>query len=333
MHIRVFSKRENMVTTLEQIAERLRRAKSVAILTHINPDGDALGGAFALARALEYIGARAQVCVESDLPSNLRFVEGLEQAQKKPVGEYDLLVCVDCSEAQRLGGLSEEFFLAQRKKIDTVCIDHHITNRGFCKYDFVQTCAANCMHIATLIEYMGAPFDKTTAEFLLLGLLTDSGNFSHDDVDENCFLLGAKLAKAGADIRKFNYELFKKQPKQRAKLFGKVMGAIRYYHEDRFAAIIIPKTLMDECGADSSMTEGFVDFPLNVDTVEVAASLMEYKKGQWKISLRSKTYAKANQIAGVYGGGGHVRAAGCMLFGDVEEVLDKLSYTVSQYLE
>jgi phosphoesterase RecJ-like protein len=81
------------------------------------------------------------------------------------------------------------------------------------------------------------------------------------------------------------------------------------------------------------MTEGFVDFPLSVGTVEVAASLMERKKGQWKISLRTKTYADANKIAGVYGGGGHVRAAGCMLFGDVEEVLDKLSYTVSQYLE
>jgi phosphoesterase RecJ-like protein len=80
------------------------------------------------------------------------------------------------------------------------------------------------------------------------------------------------------------------------------------------------------------MTEGFVDFPLNVDTVEVATSIMEVKKGQYKISLRSKTYADVNKIAGVYGGGGHVRASGCMLFGDIEEVLDKLSYTVYQYL-
>ena len=81
------------------------------------------------------------------------------------------------------------------------------------------------------------------------------------------------------------------------------------------------------------MTEGFVDFPLNVDTVEVAASLLEIRKGQYKISLRTKTYADANKIAGVYGGGGHVRAAGCMLFGDLEDVVDRLSYTVSQYLE
>ena len=78
---------------------------------------------------------------------------------------------------------------------------------------------------------------------------------------------------------------------------------------------------------------GFVDFPLNVDTVEIAASLLEVKKGQYKISLRSKSYADVNRLAGTYGGGGHVRAAGCMLFGDLEDVLDRLSYTVSQYLE
>ncbi len=322
-----------MENSLKQIADRLRRAKSVAIFSHMNPDGDAIGSALSLSHALESLGIKTQVCIESELPSNLQFVEGLEKITKVPTSAYDLLVCVDCSEVQRLGALSEEFFLAKRKKIDTVCIDHHISNHGFCTYDFVQSCAANCMHISTLISYMGIAFDKITAEYLLLGLLTDSGNFSHDDVGEECFLLGAQLVKAGADICKFNYELFKKQPKQRAKLFGKVMGGIRYYHEDKFAAIIISKQLMDECGADASMTEGFVDFPLNVDGVEVAASLMESKKGQWKVSLRTKTYAEANKIAGVYGGGGHIRAAGCMLFGDVEEVLDKLSYTVYQYLE
>jgi phosphoesterase RecJ-like protein len=96
---------------------------------------------------------------------------------------------------------------------------------------------------------------------------------------------------------------------------------------------MVTKKNMEECGADIGMTEGFVNFPLNVETVEVAASILEMKRGQYKISLRSKEYADVNKIAGVYGGGGHVRAAGCMLFGDIEEVLDKLSFTVSQYLE
>ncbi len=319
--------------TLEQIAERMKKAKRVAIFTHMRPDGDAYGSALALSCALRSIGVETDVCVESDVPSNLTFINGINTVKKKPQMGYDLLVTVDCSDEQRLGALSEEFFLAKRNKIDTINIDHHVSNTRFAKYNFVKSCAANCMHIAELIAYLGAPFDKKTAEYLLIGLLTDSGNFSHDDVTEECFLLAAKLVKAGVDIRYYQYNLFKKQSKARAALFARVMCKIRYYHGDRFAVIVIGKQAMEECGADQGMTEGFVDFPLNVDGVEVAASLLEVKKGQYKVSLRSKEYADVNKIAGVYGGGGHVRASGCMLFGDVEEILDKLSYTVSQYLE
>ena len=318
---------------MEQIANRIQSAKSVLIVSHMRPDGDACGSALALFYALQNIGIEAEVCIESDIPSNLFFVDGVKLVAKTPKKAYDLFVTVDCSDEQRLGALNEEFFLAKRKKIDTVNIDHHVSNTRFAKYNFVRSCAANCINVAQLIAYLGAPFDKKTAECLMLGLMTDSGNFSHDDVDEEAFLLAAKLVKLGVDVRLFNYNLFKKQSKARAALFARVMSKIRYYHDDAFAAIIITKQAMEECGADQTMTEGFVDFPLNVDSVEVAASLMEVKKGQYRISLRSKEYADVNKIAGVYGGGGHVRASGCMLFGDVEEVLDKLSYTVSQYLE
>ena len=318
---------------LRKIAERIQGAESVGIFTHMRPDGDALGGALALSQALNVLGINNELYVESDIPSNLQFIDGVSKFKKTPKKEYDLLIAVDCSDEQRLGALSEQFYLAKRKRIDTVNIDHHVSNTGFAKYNYAQTCAANCMNIAALIEYMGVSFDKKIAEYLLIGLLTDSGNFSHDDVTEETLLLGAKLVKCGADIRYYNYQLFDRQPKARAALFARTMSGIRYYHDDRFAVIAVTKKNMDECGADAGMTEGFVNFPLNVETVEVAASILEVKKGQYKISLRSKEYADVNKIAGVYGGGGHVRAAGCMLFGDIEEVLDKLSYTVSQYLE
>ena len=322
-----------MDCTLEQIAQRIKQARRVLILIHSRPDGDAIGGALALARALNFLKIPTQVCDESDIPSNLTFLEGVEKVTKKPCEGYDLLVALDCSDEQRFGQLSEEFFLAKRKRIDTVNIDHHVSNTRFAKYNFVRECAANCMHVCALIEYMGAPIDKLTAEYLLTGLLTDSGNFSHDDVTEETMLLAAKLLKAGADICHYTYMLFKRQAKARATLYARTMSGMRFYHDNRFAVIVVSKKNMEEFGADSGMTEGFVDFPLNVDTVEVAASLLEVKKGQYKISLRSKTYVDVNRLAGCYGGGGHVRAAGCMLFGDLEDVLDRLSYTVSQYLE
>ncbi|MBQ8283817.1 MAG: bifunctional oligoribonuclease/PAP phosphatase NrnA [Clostridia bacterium] len=322
-----------MNCSLEKIAERILQAQNVVIFTHMRPDGDAFGSALALSRALEFLKTPYQVCVESDIPSNLAFVEGIEKVKKTPEGEFDLLITVDCSDEQRLGALSDLFLQTRRKKIDTINVDHHVSNTCFAKYNHVRECSANCMNMAKLIEYLGAPIDKKMAEYLLMGLLTDSGNFSHDDVTEETLSLGAKLVAAGADIRYYHYNLFKKQPKQRAALYARTMSGIRYYFDDRFAVIVITRKAMEECGADNGMTEGFVDFPLNVDTVEIAASVMEVKQGQYKISLRSKTYADVNKVAGTFGGGGHGRAAGCMLFGELEEILDKLSYTVSQYLE
>ncbi len=322
-----------MNASLEQIANKIKKAKSVAIFTHMRPDGDAFGSALSLANALSDLGIKNQVCVETDVPSNLAFLDGVDKVLKNPSEPFDLLVCVDCSNVQRLGALSDEFLAATRKKIDTVNVDHHISNERFADFNYVRECAANCMNVAKLIEHLGAPLSKKTAEYLLVGLLTDSGNFSHDDVGEEAFALAAKLAAAGADVRYYHYHLFKKQSKARAALHAQVMGKMRYFFDDRFAVITITQDVMKQCGADNGMTEGFVDFPLNVDTVEIAASIMEVDYKKYKISLRSKNYADVNKLAGTFGGGGHIRAAGCMLFGDLEEVIDRLSYAVSQYLE
>ncbi|MBO5480466.1 MAG: bifunctional oligoribonuclease/PAP phosphatase NrnA [Clostridia bacterium] len=321
-----------MQLSLETIAGRIRHAKSVAIFTHMRPDGDALGSALAIGRALDFLQVQNEVCVETELPSNLAFLQGIDKVKKAPSKPYDMLVCVDCSDVQRLGALSDEFLSATRKNIETVNIDHHVSNTRFAKMNFVRTCSANCMNVFALITYMGTPLDKITAEYLLTGLLTDSGNFSHDDVTEETFTLAARLTKAGADIRTLQYELFKKQPRARAELHAMAMSGMRYAHNNRFAFAVVTRVMLAKCGADANLTEGFVDFPLSIDGVEVAATLLEVKFRQYKVSLRSKQYADVNKIAGVYGGGGHVRAAGCMLFGDLEDVIDKLTFTVSQYL-
>lgn len=319
--------------TLEKIAKVLKEAKSVVIVTHMRPDGDAFGSALSLSCALSALHIPNQVCVETEIPSNLRFINGIDQVKKYPSGEYDTIIAVDCADMQRLGLLTDTFLCAPRKNVRTINVDHHISNTRYASMNYVHDCASNCINIAELISALGVTLDKTIASYLLIGLLTDSGNFSHDDVTEETLLLASKLVKAGADIRYYNYMLFKRQPKARAKLFARVMSGIRYFFDDRMALIVITKSDMEACEADNGMTEGFVDFPLNVDTVEVACSLMEVKPRQYKVSLRSKEYADVNRVAGIFGGGGHVRASGCMLFGELEEVVDKLQYAVSQYLE
>lgn len=321
-----------MNLSLKEIAEKLKNAKSVAIFSHTRPDGDAYGSSLALSRALGAIGVKTCVCNDSEAPSNLAFVGALSAVGKRPAFDAEIFVAVDCADENRLGDLSGVFALAKNKK-PTFNIDHHISNTRFAQYNFVRECASNCLNVFQLITDMGAPIDKETAEMLLVGILTDSGNFSHDDVTEETLSIAAKLVGMGADICNLQYELFKKQSRQRAALYADVTSKIRYFHDGRFALIVVTKAQMEKHSANYGMTEGFVDFPLNVDGVEVAASLLEMRKGQYKISLRSKTYADVNKIAGVYGGGGHVRASGCMLCGDVEDVIDRLSYTVYQYLE
>lgn len=318
--------------SLQEIADIVKSSKKAVVLTHVRPDGDALGSALALSFALDSLGIEHAFVSESDPPSNLSFMQGVERMKKTAPTDADTLIAVDCADCSRLGEYAD-FWLRNKGKKRTVNIDHHISNTRFAKYNYVRECSANCMNIAELIKEMGVAVDEKIANALMTGLLTDSGNFSHDDVDEECFLLAATLKKHGAKVKELNENLFKRQPKARARLYAETVKGMRFALDDKFAFIVITQENMKKYGADHGMTEGFVDFPLSVDGVEVAASLMEMKKGQYKISLRSKSYANVNQIAGVYGGGGHIRAAGCMLFGELEEVLDRLTYTVSQYLE
>ncbi len=298
----------------------------------MRPDGDTVGSALALSKALNKIGVATTMCVESDMPSNLKHIDGVELVQKTVPTTCDTVVCVDCSDEQRLGILQDDYFKLAVKN-PTVNVDHHVSNTYFAKFNYVRECSANCMNIYYLIKEMGVELDKEIATYLMLGILTDSGSFSHDDVTDEVFTIASDLVKNGASVKDLNENLFKRQSKARAEFYADAMSKIRYSLDDRFAIVVLTQANMEKYGADNGMTDGFVDFPLTVDSVEVSVAIMEVKQNQYKVSLRSKRYADVNKIAGNYGGGGHVRAAGCMLFGELEEVIDKLTYTVSQYLE
>ena len=234
--------------TLARAAKQIKAAKKIAVITHMRPDGDAVGSAFSLTLALKNMGKNCVVCDESDLPSNLTFISQAAWLEKELPDDADLYIAVDSADVARLGAECDAFRFAGQRAT-TWNIDHHVSNTRYAKENFVRVCSANCM------------------------------NF-----------------------------------------------------DDRFAYIVITRAMLEKYGADQGATEGFVDFPLSVDGVEICASVMEVKKGQYKISLRSKSYADVNRLAATFGGGGHVRAAGCMLSGDLYEVLDRLSYAVSQYL-
>lgn len=318
--------------TLQEIAEIIRGLKSAVIFTHTRPDGDTLGSGIALYFALQKLNIACEICNDSDIPDKFSFLEGIDRIKKIPVSDAEGYICVDSAEEKRLGALEEVFSRGKRKKI-TINIDHHISNTKYAQYNFVRPLSSNSQNMAELISLLGVEPDECIATALFMGILTDSGNFSHSDVDGDTFRTAALLADAGVNIDKVNYNMFKKQSKARAALYGATMSEIRYLLNDKLAVICVTRDRLTKYGADQSVTEGFVDFPLSVDGVEVAVAILEVKFRQFKISLRSKGKVNVNAVASVFGGGGHILASGCMIFGELEEVIDKLRYTVSQYLE
>lgn len=312
--------------SLSEVAARIKACNRAAIFCHARPDGDTLGSGLALLTALRNAGKTAHIVCEDPVPEKFFFLKGMDEVLTAlPAGDYDLYIAVDCSDIARMGELGYIFPLSGK---DTVNIDHHISNKNFAKYNFVRNCPATCELMPEVLDAAGLEITKPVADFLMLGLMTDSGSFAHSDVTANTFSVAARLRSAGADVTAIDYNMFSRQRKERALLFAQVLPTLRFFHGDKFAVITVTAAAIESAGADRSMTEGFVNYPLSIDGVEVAASLMEMKRGQYKVSLRSKGSADVNAVASTFGGGGHVLASGCMLFGDYEEVIERLAMAV-----
>ena len=318
------------MNTIREIAQVLKKIRSATIFTNVRPDGDTVGSGMALCRALELLGVNCEVVNEGEVPEKFSFLTGIDRIRSMPSPESEVYVCVDTSDEARLGELQHAFMRAKAKGKTTVNVDHHVSNTRYCKYNFVRERASNCENIAELIEALGVRHDKIISEYLLTGMVTDSGGFSHSDVNGDSFRAAAACADAGADVNRISYEVFKKQSKARSQLYLETLSKLRYYFEDRLAISIVEKAALERYGLRQDETEGIVDFALTVDPVEVSVCLMEVKPEQYKASFRSKGKINVNEIARAFGGGGHVLASGCMLFGSKEEVLDRLQFTVSQ---
>ena len=318
------------MNTLQEIANVLKRQKSAVIFTHMRPDGDTIGSGMALARALQSLGLKTQVVNEGEIPDKFGFLEDIATVRRVPTLNADCYICVDTSEEARLGELQKFYMKGAAQGKVTVNLDHHVSNTRFAKYNFVRERASNCENIAELITVLGVKFDKVTADYLLSGMVTDSGGFSHSDVNVDSFRAAVLCADAGADVNRITYEIFKKQTKPRAMLYSEVISKIRYFSEDRLAIALVSQEALERYGLKQDATEGIVDFALTIDSVEVSICLMEVKKEQYKASFRSKGRVNVNEVARKFGGGGHVLASGCMLFGSIEEIYDRLLFTVSQ---
>ncbi|MBR5439564.1 MAG: bifunctional oligoribonuclease/PAP phosphatase NrnA [Clostridia bacterium] len=316
--------------TLNEIASKLKKLKNVVIFSHNRPDGDTIGCATALKLALEKLGTNVVLCCNALVPEKFFYIKGAnEYKNSKDIrGEFDAFIAVDCS----CESMFDTAYSLFRTHKNTFNIDHHISNTHYAKNNYVEDTGACCEIIYKLITILGVEICSDIANSLLLGLVTDTGNFGHSNATSNTLYCASKLMEKGANLCFTVKKMFKDQSRERAALYTRVISNMQYYLDGQVAVIVTNKKDLEDCNAVDNMTEGFIDFPLTVRTVEVAISLLEVGNLQYKISFRSKGKVNVNEIASLYGGGGHVLASGAMLKGYKEDIIDKLVYNVKQRL-
>ena len=251
--------------SLSELSSKLKQEQSVALFCHIRPDGDTLGSALALSRALKNLGIRAQVFCDDIVPSRFFFLDAVNEVKSDLSGEYSAFIAIDCADITRLGKFYDQFV---RHK-NTYLIDHHVSNTRYAKINYVFDNSSNCENVLSLIEELGVEIDREIATLLVMVIMTDTGNFRHKNVSANTMYSAGKMVEKGADLNTVYYHMFTKQSKERAKLFGRTMSKIRYFLDDKFAVATIRLNDLIETQARPEETEGFIDFVMGISSVEV----------------------------------------------------------------
>lgn len=307
--------------TLEQAAEFLLNNDNFLILSHASPDGDTEGCAYGLCGALQRIGKKAKTACSDPLSERFSY---LKEAVTEQDFEEKIIVSVDVADKSLLGDLEEVY----GGRVD-LAIDHHVSHRPFAERIFVDdTAAAACEVIFDLVKLLGEnTLDEQTAKCLYTGIATDTGCFKFGNTTGVTHEKAGKLMEYGFDAAALNYLLFDMKTKERIELERYVFENIEFFAEDKGAIIALSKELLDS--VDVEDVNGISALPRQIQGVEVGIVLKQ-KKDCWKVSLRSNK-VNVQEICGLFGGGGHLRAAGCSFYtDDADEVKRKIKEAVTE---
>ena len=299
---------------MKKIAEIIKHAEKISVISHKDPDGDAVGSQLGLALALEKEGKEVYSYNVGEVPEYLFFLPG-SGTVKIYNGEDlsdSLVIFVDCADRNRPG--------IQLPEGITINIDHHVSNDNFAMYNYIDTKSASTGEIIyKLIREMSIELDKNIATCLYTAVSTDTGSFMYSNTTADTHLIAADLINNGADTDGLRENFFEGVSLKRFKLTKYAYQEVNFACDNLLAWIKIPYSFIREIGAKEEETEGVVGHIRNIKDVEVALLLKEREDGKIKGSLRSKKMIDVSKIAEIFGGGGHKRAAGFELSGTLEE--------------
>ena len=298
--------------TLDEVASLLQENDCFKLLTHSYPDGDTLGGAFALAFALRKLGKKANVAVNGPVPSKFRYlVKNYEEQDFEP--QY--IVSVDVAAMSLLGD-------SVMKGVDPIdlCIDHHRTNTVVAEHIYVDSKAAAASEtIWQLVEMLGVEPDEDIAAGVYTGISTDTGCFCFSNTTPRTHQIAAAVIPY-CDWQSINYINFVVKTRAKIKMERMIYDTMEFYAGGKCAVVYTTIAMQMALGAGDDEMEGLANIPRQVEGVEMGITMREKDGGLFKISVRTNDGINAAEFCKQFGGGGHPGAAGCSIEGDLATV-------------
>jgi phosphoesterase RecJ-like protein len=321
-------------TTFERIGTVLREHQHFAILSHVRPDGDALGSQLALALSLEQLSKHVRVWNEDGMLEKYSFLPRAELLTKPPAtaDHVDVAIALDTAIQNRLG---TAFAAIGSAKI-WINIDHHRSNPGYGDLVIVDASApATGEIIFSLIKSQGLPFTHDIAENLYAAISTDTGSFQYPNTSARTFEIAAELVRAGGlDVGKISRQLYENYPRRRLELLRELLRTMRFTVSDRVASFSLSLKTAADLGVLPEDNEGLIDHLRAVRGVIVAVFFEELADGKVRVSMRSKDESvDVCAICQKFGGGGHTLAAGARVRGSLPEVEEKVLEEIRDVLK
>ncbi len=303
-----------MLIDLSEAVEFLKGCEDAVILTHQSPDGDCIGAGFALKDLLEALGKRSRVLCSDEFPKRYDFMTSVGSGEEF---EPKTVIAVDIADPQLMGNLRETY----GNKVQ-LCIDHHISNVGYAEKTLLNAGAsATCELIYELADAMKIQMSDHCAACIYTGIATDTGCFKYECTTARCHEIAAELMKSHKlKYAKINREMFDVKSIGRLKMERIVTDLMEYYLDNRLTMICITSDILNEQHVDANDLDGCASIPLQVEGVEVGVTIKEKSKNEYKVSMRSANDVNVSAICQTLGGGGHIKAAGCLVKGTLEEV-------------
>jgi phosphoesterase RecJ-like protein len=308
----------------EQIGQALRAHQTFVVLSHVRPDGDALGSQLALGLSLRQLGKDVRIWNEEGMLEKYSFLPHADLLTKPPTEpqDVDVAVALDTAIQNRLGTTVASIKSAKL----WINIDHHPSNPGYGDLVYIDPNAPATGEILfELIKDQKLPIDRAIAENLFVAISTDTGSFQYPNTTARTFEIAAELVRAGIDVGRVSQLIYENYPRRRVELLRDLLGTMRFDANDRIASFKLSLATAKKLGVLPEDNEGLIDHLRAIRGVIVAIFFEELSDGKVRVSMRSKS-EKVNvcAICEKFGGGGHVLAAGARVRGTLEEVEKKI---------